>query len=163
MFRFGLDRTTTNLHSKEPVPVTDTNITRAEAMERSALVAVTSYDVHVDLSDVKRLAPTYPSTTTVHFTAVAGMSTWIDLIAPGVRRAVLNGVELDPATFTGSRLPLPSLRADNVLVIEADCAFMRTGEGLHRFVDPVDSSVYLGLGREPSNPVSAQGEGEGRR
>ena len=123
--------------------MTDTNITRAEAMERSALVAVTSYDVHVDLSDVKRLAPTYPSTTTVHFTAVAGMSTWIDLIAPGVRRAVLNGVELDPATFTGSRLPLPSLRADNVLVIEADCAFMRTGEGLHRFVDPVDSSVYL--------------------
>jgi aminopeptidase N len=27
--------------------------------------------------------------------------------------------------------------------VEADAVYMRTGEGLHRFVDPVDGSVYL--------------------
>ena len=25
----------------------------------------------------------------------------------------------------------------------ADCPYMRTGEGMHRFVDPVDGEVYL--------------------
>jgi len=124
--------------------VTDTNITRAEAKERSALVSVASYDVHIDLTGATaEAAATFPSTTTATFTATPGASTWIDLIAPSVRRATLNGVDLDIATFTGSRLPLSGLAADNVLVVEADCAFMRTGEGLHRFVDPVDKSVYL--------------------
>ena len=27
--------------------------------------------------------------------------------------------------------------------MEADCSYMRTGEGLHRFVDPVDGGIYL--------------------
>jgi aminopeptidase N len=124
--------------------VTDTNITRAEAAERSSLVAVTSYDVHVDLSDARSSASTtFPSTTTVHFTASPGKSTWIDIIAERVTRAVLNGVDLDTSTFTGTRLPLPILSLDNHLVVEADCLYMRTGEGLHRFVDPVDDGTYL--------------------
>ncbi|CAB5006651.1 unannotated protein [freshwater metagenome] len=29
------------------------------------------------------------------------------------------------------------------MVITADCAYMNTGEGLHRFVDPVDNETYL--------------------
>jgi aminopeptidase N len=123
--------------------VTDTNLTRAEALDRSSHLRVVSYDVHVDLSDALALAPTFLSTTTVRFTADAGTSTWIDLVAPSLRRAVLNGVELDAASFTGARLPLPSLAADNELLVEADCAYMRTGEGLHRFVDPVDDAIYL--------------------
>ena len=124
--------------------MTDTNIARAEAMERSALVAVSRYDVHVDLTGARDAgSATFPTTTTAHFTAEPGTSSWIDIVAPALRRAVLNGVELDLATFTGSRLPLPGLSASNELLVEADCAYMRTGEGLHRFVDPVDDSVYL--------------------
>jgi len=30
-----------------------------------------------------------------------------------------------------------------VVVVEADCRYSNTGEGLHRFVDPVDDEVYL--------------------
>ncbi|WP_036327904.1 hypothetical protein, partial [Microbacterium sp. B19] len=29
------------------------------------------------------------------------------------------------------------------LVVDADCEYTNTGEGLHRFVDPVDGEVYL--------------------
>ncbi len=123
-------------------PVTATNITRAEAAERSALVAVQAYAIEVDLTTASE-SPTFASTSTVHFTAAAGAETWIDLIAPRVRRAVLNGVDLDVSSFSGTRLPLPGLATDNVLVVEADCAYMRTGEGLHRFVDPVDGAIYL--------------------
>ena len=40
-------------------------------------------------------------------------------------------------------LVLPALAEDNTLVVDADCIYSNTGEGLHRFVDPVDSAVYL--------------------
>ena len=40
-------------------------------------------------------------------------------------------------------MPLPALAEHNVVVVEADCHYSNTGEGLHRFVDPVDGEVYL--------------------
>ena len=124
--------------------MSSTNITRAEAAERSTLVAVTGYDVHVDLRGVQASdATTFRSTTTVSFTATPGAQTWIDIVAPSLRSAVLNGVPVDLGSFDGTRLALPALAAENVLVVDADCAYMHTGEGLHRFVDPVDDEVYL--------------------
>ncbi|MFN8170111.1 MAG: aminopeptidase N [Candidatus Nanopelagicales bacterium] len=121
-----------------------TNITRAEAAERSTLVSDVSYDVHVDLRGVQASdATTFASTSTVRFTAVPGASTWIDVVAPSLRSAVLNGTPVDLGGFDGTRLQLTGLAETNELVIEADCAYMRTGEGLHRFVDPVDKEVYL--------------------
>ena len=30
-----------------------------------------------------------------------------------------------------------------MVVVDADCRYSNTGEGLHRFVDPVDDEVYL--------------------
>ncbi len=57
---------------------------------------------------------------------------------------MLNGRSLDVSeVFDGYHIALPGLAADNELRIVADCAYMRTGEGLHRFVDPVDGEVYL--------------------
>ena len=38
---------------------------------------------------------------------------------------------------------LPGLAADNVVVVDATGRYTNTGEGLHRFVDPVDDEVYL--------------------
>ncbi len=124
--------------------MTSTNITRAEAALRSSLVTATSYEVHVDLTGVQASdATTFASTTTARFTATPGADTWIDLVVPTLRSAVLNGTQLDVSRFDGTRLPLSGLAADNVLVVIADGAYMRTGEGLHRFVDPVDKEVYL--------------------
>ena len=40
-------------------------------------------------------------------------------------------------------LPLPGLAEQNTLVVDADCRYSNTGEGLHRFVDPEDGQVYL--------------------
>jgi len=118
------------------------NITRAEAQERSRLVESRAYDVVLDLTQGDT---TFATTTTVAFGCRApGSSTWIDLIAPSVTSVVLNGVALDVAEcFEGARITLPALLADNTLVVEAHGAYMNTGEGLHRFVDPVDDEVYL--------------------
>jgi aminopeptidase N len=58
---------------------------------------------------------------------------------------VLNGRELDPGTLDGNRLPLPGLRDDNELRVEADMAYSRGGAGLHRFTDVADGETYLAL------------------
>lgn len=118
------------------------NLTRQEARDRAAVVSVEAYDVALDLTTGPA---TFASRTVVRFTcAQPGTSTFIDLIAPTVHRVVLNGVELDPAdVFADSRIRLDGLAAQNELLVEADAAYMNTGEGLHRFVDPVDDEVYL--------------------
>jgi aminopeptidase N len=123
------------------------NLTRDEARERARLLTVQSYAVELDLTEGDER---YESVTTVSFTvAEPGTGTFIDLAGAHVRMATLNGVDLDPATYDAERgrLPLPGdhIAADavNELRVDADCTYMRTGEGLHRFVDPVDQRVYL--------------------
>lgn len=117
------------------------NLTRDEARERAGIVQTQRYDVELDLT---RGEETFSSRSTVHFAATPGASTFIDLIAPRVHAVTLNGRSLDVAeVFADSRIRLEGLEAQNELVVEAECAYMHTGEGLHRFVDPVDGEVYL--------------------
>ena len=117
------------------------NLTRLEATDRSATVHTRSYDVTLDLT---RGETVFGSSTTVRFTSAPGSSTFIDLIAPVVHSISLNGRALDPAeVYADSRITLTGLAADNELVVVADCAYMHTGEGLHRFTDPADGETYL--------------------
>jgi aminopeptidase N len=118
------------------------NITRDEARERSSVIAVDSYAVELDLTTT---GATFPSTTTVTFSsATPGGSTWIDLIADSVHQVTLNGTDLDVSTVVaGPRITLSDLADTNELVVRADCFYVNTGEGLHRFIDPVDKETYL--------------------
>lgn len=116
-------------------------LTRAEAAARAALLTVADYDVTVDLTGS---ATTFGSTTKVRFQArQAGRQTWIDLVGQQIESATLNGIPLDLSGYDGQRLPLPNLAAENELVVAATCAYSRTGEGLHRLVDPVDAEAYV--------------------
>ncbi|MFD9486937.1 aminopeptidase N [Streptomyces sp. NPDC059991] len=122
-----------------------TNLTREEAQRRAELLSVDSYAIELDLSGAQE-GGTYRSVTTVRFdSAEAGAQTFIDLVAPAVHEVVLNGTALDPAAvFADSRIALAGLEAGpNELKVVADCAYTNTGEGLHRFVDPVDDQAYL--------------------
>ena len=117
------------------------NLTRIEAQERASLVRTHSYDVALDLTTG---AETFRSTTTVRFSAAEGASTFIDAITRTVRSVTFNGVELNPAQVAdGVRIQLDGLKAENVLTVDADAIYTNTGEGLHRFLDPVDGEVYL--------------------
>ncbi|MFJ4106575.1 aminopeptidase N [Oerskovia enterophila] len=117
------------------------NLTRAEAAERAGVVTVRSYEVALDLTTGPT---TFGSTTVVRFAATPGASTFIDLIAPTVHEITLNGEALDVAqVFADSRIQLSGLAAQNELRVVADAAYTNSGEGLHRFVDPVDGEVYL--------------------
>lgn len=118
------------------------NLTRDEARERARILDVDSYTVELDLTTGDE---TFRSTTNIRFSSSEpGARTFVELVAPRVLSATLNGTELDPGElFDGERLVLPEVAADNELTVVADAAYMRTGEGLHRFVDPVDEAVYL--------------------
>jgi aminopeptidase N len=122
--------------------VPGTNLTRDEAASRAALLHVNSYDVVLDLTTGPT---TFLTSTTVRFAArAAGVGTWIDFVGDSVTSVTLNGVALDPAeVFADSRIALPALAPDNVLVVDAVGRYTNSGEGLHRFVDPVDNEVYL--------------------
>lgn len=122
------------------------NLTRDQAAERAALVTVDSYRIELDLTDGdgKPSERTFRSVTTVEFDALAGADTYIDLAADAVRSATLNGAEIDVTGYDeSSGIPLRGLAEHNVVVVDADCSYSNTGEGLHRFVDPVDDEVYL--------------------
>ncbi|MFC7846694.1 aminopeptidase N [Streptomyces sp. NPDC057382] len=123
-----------------------TNLTREEAQQRAQLLAVESYEIELDLSGAQE-GGTYRSVTTVRFDVSAenGAESFIDLVAPAVHEVTLNGDSLDPAeVFADSRIALPGLlHGRNLLRVVADCAYTNTGEGLHRFVDPVDDQAYL--------------------
>ncbi|HCT78087.1 MAG TPA: aminopeptidase N, partial [Micromonosporaceae bacterium] len=123
------------------------NLTQAEAIDRANLLDVTSYDIALDLTDGSGNpgAGSFFSVTTVRFTASEpGASTFIEVAAASVRRAVLNGAELELSEWTGDDgLKLPNLAADNTLVVEAKFPFSSSGQGLHRAVDPADKEVYL--------------------
>ncbi|SCK20352.1 aminopeptidase G. Metallo peptidase. MEROPS family M01 [Streptomyces sp. WMMB 714] len=134
------------------------NLTRDEARRRARLLSVDGYEVALDLRSAVAPPPadgarTFRSTTTIRFAcSEPGASSFADLIAPKVHSVTLNGRSLPVDTvYDGSRIILDGLAAENELVVDAACAYSRTGEGLHHFLDPEDGEVYLYTQYEPAD------------
>jgi len=116
------------------------SLSQREAADRAAAITVESYDIRLDVTTDEF----FRSITTVRFAAARrGTSTFAELKPVRLHAATLNGEALDVGALEGNRLPLTDLREENVLTVEADMAYSRTAEGLHRFVDPADGNVYL--------------------
>ena len=125
------------------------NITRDEANTRSQQLRVASYEALVDLSgrrpDGSALADpdaTFVSTTTVHFGSIACVTN-ANVIADEILSATLDGEAVPADSFDGEHLTLDLSEGDHELVVTAVMRFSRTGEGLHRFIDPADDATYL--------------------
>ena len=129
------------------------NLTRAEAQARATLIGTDTYAVHVDLSGREVVDPTtlFTSSSRIRFTARKAGSLHVDLIAERVRAAELDGVPLDPATFVDSRLPFDVTPGEHELHVDAVVRYSRSGDGLHRFVDPADGLTYLYTQFEPAD------------
>ncbi|ALC06577.1 Aminopeptidase N [Corynebacterium deserti GIMN1.010] len=129
--------------------MTSTNLTRQEAAERSRLLSVHNYDIALDLNMGDEF---FSSTTLVKFTVLEAGDTFIDL-----RAARVDEVELDNQSIIESALTLKESGYDETpgialngltpgehsLRVVATIPYSRTGEGLHRMVDPADNEVYL--------------------
>ena len=117
-----------------------TNLTKIEAQERKNVIGKVAYTVQVELSES---GETFPSRTVIDFEAKAGASTFVDLIAPEVVSIELNGQDLGTDCYRDSRIELSDLAEHNRLEVVANCAYMHTGEGAHRFTDPADGLTYV--------------------
>ncbi|MBA5244319.1 aminopeptidase N [Corynebacterium haemomassiliense] len=113
-----------------------TNLTRKDAQARAELISNVRYDIAVDITGAEE----FTTVSTVNFDSKAG-TTHFDLVAAGFE-ATLDGDE------TGRELSLSD--GAHTLVVTSHDAYNRTGEGLHKFTDPVDGKDYLYTQFEPA-------------
>ena len=116
------------------------NLTSIEAAERSEILKIDNYKVDLDLTTGDE---TFYSKAVITFNAKAGSDTFIDAISKRIISANLNGAPVDVSNYDGESIFLKNLAAENTLIIEMEAIYSKTGEGLHRFVDPADGEVYL--------------------
>ena len=117
------------------------NLSRTEAKDRAEHLYVNSYAVTLDVTKGEE---TFFSKSEVSFTCnQPGYATFIDAVGRSVISATLNGVAVDVSGFDGESIFLTNLAADNLLVVELEAEYSKSGEGLQRSVDPADGEVYL--------------------
>ncbi|MET3947403.1 aminopeptidase N [Arthrobacter sp. UYCu512] len=129
------------------------NLRRDEAADRSALIATHSYDVTLDVraaadADVDG----YTSRSVITFSArEPGRSTFLDFIGE-VQSISLNGNRLAVADVVdGSRIRLENLQSENQVTVTGTALYSTSGEGMHRFFDPADDECYLYTQYEPAD------------
>ncbi|MGO2745085.1 aminopeptidase N [Microbacterium sp.] len=126
------------------------NLTRNETAVRYAAITVHDIRVELDLREARDPGQsTFGTTTTLRFDATSS-ETWIDFIGEAVTAVTVNG-ESRRVEYDGARIVLSGLAASNTVVIDAHGVYSRSGEGLHRFVDPVDGETYLYTQYEPAD------------
>ncbi|MDQ3629627.1 MAG: M1 family aminopeptidase, partial [Actinomycetota bacterium] len=116
------------------------SLTRAEAVERAAMLEVYSY--HLDL----RLPPdgdTFDVTSTIDVSVRQDGSTFLDLAPHALTAMALDGASMDVAALREDRFPLQLSRGRHRLRVESVMAYSHDGEGMHRTVDPADGRTYL--------------------
>ena len=130
--------------------MTTANLTRDETAARAAVIHVDTIAVELDLREAQRAeGETFPTTATLTFTSTAD-ATWIDFLGASVDEVVVNGVA-QPVEWDGARIAVSGLVAHNVVTVRGHGRYSTSGEGLHRFRDPVDGETYLYTQYEPAD------------
>ena len=130
----------------------NSNLTQDETRQRSRDICVERYQISIDLAQAPVIdETTYPVCTSIVFDSSV-RQTWIDYLGQAVEAVIVNGDEV-PVDFDGARIAISGLvcGATNVVTIRSRSEFSRTGQGMHRFVDPVDDAVYLYTHSEPAD------------
>ncbi|WP_298942552.1 aminopeptidase N [uncultured Microbacterium sp.] len=126
------------------------NLTREETAARAAGIHLETVDVDLDLRDAPKTdAATFPAASTLVFAATVA-ETWIDFIGASVDDVVINGVP-QAVDWDGARVRISGLAAHNTVIVRGRGRYSSSGEGLHRFRDPVDDEVYLYTQYEPAD------------
>lgn len=126
------------------------NLTREETAARAAGIHLDTVDVHLDLRGARQAdALTFSTESTLAFSASVA-DTWIDFIGDSVDEVVVNGAP-HAIDWDGARVRIGGLTAHNVVTVRGTGRYSTSGEGLHRFVDPVDGAVYLYTQYEPAD------------
>ncbi|MFI5612536.1 aminopeptidase N [Amycolatopsis sp. NPDC051903] len=121
-------------------------LTEREAAARSAEISDVQYAVELDLTVGER---EFATSTVVCFRARSGEAPVFLDFAGTVESVECNGRELGPDAHDGTRVRLDVRPGGNTVRVVGFAAYSRTGEGLHRFRDPLDGQVYVHTKFEP--------------
>ncbi|CAN5564875.1 aminopeptidase N [soil metagenome] len=135
--------------AKTVTPEDQSDLTWVEAKERKERLSNVVYDLAVDLTAGASSEPVarFNGILDLHFSLTnSAKDLRLDFYEGDVKSMTVNGqaVALTQKKKYWIILPGSMLVAGaNAVHIEYSQEFSRTGEGLHRFVDPVDKKVYL--------------------
>jgi aminopeptidase N len=136
----------------DPRPLNE-NLARDEAAARALVVSTHDYRLHLDFSNAAAQdEPSFAVHTEVDFDATPGADTFLDYLGHQVDSDNLTGAvpAVAPAP-PGARIHLPGLKEHNTVIVASRSSYSRSGEGVHRFVDPADGATYLYSQNEPAD------------
>ena len=122
-----------------------TNLSREEAVWRSGVLALARLTVRVDVTGAGEAASTGFAVRSELDLDVrdSAEGLWVDFLGEAVTGVEVDDEEIEPQ-WDGARVALPALGAgQHRVVVEARGRYSSSGQGLHRFHDPVDASTNL--------------------
>ena len=140
-----------NSTPREPISARDGTpyISQQSAMQRYARITDVKYDLAFSLTGESR----FSATTIVNFNlSDTSKALTLDLNQATISHFSINGKKVYP-NYNGSYITLnPGLLStgNNTVEVQFSREHSTNGEGLHRFVDPVDGKVYLYSHFEPA-------------
>lgn len=126
------------------------NLKRAQARARADAMTLESYSIDLDVSEAPADTDHFGVVSTITLTAKSPISTFLDFIGHAVSKVQIDGEEV-PFTFDGARIYLDIPASTHTVSVHAHGVYSTTGEGLHRFRDPVDDQIYLYSQFEPAD------------
>jgi aminopeptidase N len=123
---------------------TDTyHLTQKEAESRASLLSNIKYTLSVNLGN----AESFEGKVEIKFHVWKSTDIRLDYFQGKLASVILNDVSiLDKIVYTNGFFNLPSSfvkKGDNHLVINFATPYSKTGNGLHKFIDPDDKEVYI--------------------
>ncbi|MDP9805470.1 aminopeptidase N [Trueperella bonasi] len=126
------------------------NLKRSEARARTELLTIESYSIELDISEATLETEFFDVISAITLTARKSARTFIDFIGHEVAEVRIDDAEV-PFSFDGARIHLAMPEGAHTIEVRARGRYSTTGEGLHRFRDPVDSETYLYSQFEPAD------------
>lgn len=122
----------------------DTNLTRSLAEHRSRTLQIQRQSVELDLTDAADPdATTFGTVSTIGLTST-DPRVLLDFIGAGVEEVLVDGQPW-PFAYDGVHVELADLPTGRPIqvAVTARGTYSRTGQGLHRYLDPADGATYL--------------------
>lgn len=124
-------------------------ISQAQAQTRSSVVSNVQYELTFFLSKNSQ----FSAKSIAHFDlSRVPKSLTLDLNKANIKQFIINGTKVYP-NYNGAYITLSQsllTEGNNTIEVEFSREHSTNGEGLHRFVDPVDGNVYLYSHFEPA-------------
>lgn len=127
------------------------NLSREIAAARSELLQLDEYKIELDVSEAQTDTPYFHVISRISFTQLNPGSFHLDFIGSQVTSVSVDEVDI-PFRYDGARITFAPLQpGKHEIAVAGTGIYSTSGEGLHRFRDPLDQETYLYTQFEPAD------------